>query len=132
MKRFLLRLIINAIAIYAAIFVLNNAGGISLENDSWWAILVLAVILGILNAVLKPILVLAGCSVIILTLGLGILLINTLLFYVLGWAGSLVGVGFTIANFWWALLGAFIISLVSFFLSILVKDELKGRKKHHK
>jgi putative membrane protein len=66
-----------------------------------------------------------GCPIIILTLGLGSLLINTLLFYLAGVIGSNFGVGFTVSGFWPAFFGALIVSVVSFILSMLLKDELR-------
>jgi putative membrane protein len=66
------------------------------------------------------------------TLGLFTLVINTLLFALTAWAGKFVGLTLTIADpFWWnAFLGALIVSAVSFVLSLVLHDELKGR--HHK
>ncbi|MEJ5201514.1 MAG: phage holin family protein [Anaerolineales bacterium] len=124
MKKFLLRLLINAIALYAAIALLNGRG-ITPQSENWISLLWLALIFGIVNAILRPILVVVGCPIIILTLGLGSLLINTLLFYLAGVIGSNFGVGFTVSGFWPAFFGALIVSVVSFILSMLLKDELR-------
>lgn len=124
MKKFLLRLLINAVALYAAIVLLNGRG-ITPQSDNWVSLLWLALIFGIVNAILRPILVVVGCPIIILTLGLGSLLINTLLFYLAGAIGSSFGVGFTVSGFWPAFFGALIVSVVSFFLNVLFKEELR-------
>lgn len=124
MKKFLLRLLINTIALYAAIALLNGRG-ITPQSENWTSLLWLALIFGIVNAILRPILVVIGCPIIILTLGLGSLLINTLLFYLSGVIGSNFGVGFTVSGFWPAFFGAIIVSVISFILSMLLKDELR-------
>ena len=129
MKKLIIRLLINALSLYAAIALLNNSG-ITPQTDNWISFIWLALIFGLINAVLKPILTVAGCPFIILTLGLGSLLINTLLFYIAGQIGTRFGVGFTVAGFWPAFWGALIVSVVSFFLSMIFKDDLESRKKH--
>jgi len=127
MKKLLIRLIINAVALYAAIAILNG-NGITVQDENWLTFLWLAVIFGLINAVLKPILTVLSCPLIILTLGLGTLLINTLLFYLAGVIGIRFGVGFTVEGFLPAFLGALITSVVSFILSVLFKDELKEKR----
>ena len=129
MKKLIIRLLINALSLYAAIALLNNSG-ITPQTDNWISFIWLALIFGLINAVLKPILTVAGCPFIILTLGLGSLLINTLLFYIAGQIGTRFGVGFTVDGFWPAFWGALIVSVVSFFLSMIFKDDLENRKKH--
>jgi putative membrane protein len=124
MKKLLISLAINAVALYAAVALLNGHG-ITPQNENWLSFLWLAVIFGLVNAVLKPILTVLSCPLIILTLGLGTLLINTLLFYLAGVIGARFGVGFTVEGFLPAFLGALITGIVSFFLSMLFKDELK-------
>ena len=128
MKKLIIRLLINALSLYAAIALLNHSG-ITPQSDNWISFIWLALIFGLINAVLKPILTVAGCPFLILTLGLGSLLINTLLFYIAGQIGTHFGVGFTVAGFWPAFWGALIVSVVSFFLSMIFKDDLENRKK---
>lgn len=124
MKKLLIRIAINAVALYIAVALLNGRG-ITPQPGSWLNFLWLAVIFGVINAVLKPILNVVGCPFIILTLGIGALLINTLLFYLAGLVGLNFGVGFQVANFWSAFLGALVVSVVSFIFNIVLKDELK-------
>jgi putative membrane protein len=90
--------------------------------------LALAVIFGLINALLRPLIEVLTCPLIILTLGLGTLLINTLLFWLSGLIGQQFEVGFTVDNFWAAFFGALVVTLVSTILTLLVKDELKGRR----
>ena len=126
MKKGLLRLAINVIALYAAIAIMNGRG-IHAQSDDWVSLFWLALIFGVINAVLKPFLKVLTCPLIILTLGLGTLLINTLLFYLAGLIGVRFGVGFTVDNFGAAFLGALIVSIISFIFSILIKDDKKKK-----
>jgi len=124
MQKFLIRLGINAVALYAALTILNGKG-ITLASNTWVNIIILALIFGVINATLKPVLMIMGCPFLILTLGLGTLLINTALFALVGWIGSLFNVGFTVSGFWPAFLGALIVSIVSFLLGIILKPEAR-------
>ncbi len=122
--KFLLRVLVNAVAIYAAIALLQatDVGGVTMEATSWLDFIWLALIFAVINAVLKPVLKVIGCPVLILTFGLGSLLINTLLFYVLAWAASLFHIGFAITSFWGAFLGSLIVSIISVVLNRILRD----------
>jgi putative membrane protein len=122
MGRFLVRLVINAVALYAAVALLAGRG-ITPQTDNWLSFIWLALIFGVINAILRPILVVVGCPILILTLGLGSLLINTLLFYLAGLIGQSFGVGFSVDGFLPAFLGALIVSIVSFALSSILRDD---------
>jgi putative membrane protein len=124
MRKLLLRLIINAVALYVAVALMSNSG-ISPTSQHWYDYLWLALIFGVINAVIKPILVVASCPLLVLTLGLGTLLINTLLFFLAGWIGTQFGVGFTVSGFVPAFVGALIVSVVSFILSQIFRDDLR-------
>lgn len=117
MERFLLRLAINSVALYLAV---NIVDGIHAEPNNWLSFVLLALIFGLVNALLKPILTVMSCPLIILTLGLGTLLINTLMFFLAGVIGTNFGVGFTVDGFLPAFLGALVVSVVSFLLSALI------------
>ena len=122
MTKFLLRWIINAIAIFLAI---KFVPGIHLE--SLFSVIWLALIFGLANAFLRPLLKLLTCPLIILTLGLFTLLINAFLFWLTGQIGQAFGIAITFDGFWPIFLGALVISIVSIVLSLILKDELKGR-----
>jgi len=128
MSKLIIRLGINAVALYAAIYLLAGRG-INPQFTNWYEIIWLALIFGLVNAVIRPILTVLSCPIIILTLGLGSLLINTLMFYLAGLIGTQFGVGFTVDGFVPAFLGGLIVSIVSFVLSMFFSSELKGRKR---
>ncbi len=124
MTRFLLRWAINAAGVYAAIWIVP---GIDFLGE-WTGILWIALIFGLLNALVRPLLTLLTCPLIILTLGLFTIIVNTLMLMLTSAVAQSFGIAFTVDGFWSALLGSLVISLVSVVLSIFVRDELKGRK----
>jgi len=124
MIRFILRWAINAIALYAA---LRWVPGLHAQSMSWLNILLLALIFGLVNALIRPVLSLVTCPMIVLTLGLFTLLLNTFLFWVTGWIGERFGIGFQATDFLALFLGALVVSLVSWILSQLLKGELRSR-----
>jgi putative membrane protein len=126
--KFIIRLAINMVALYVAIVLLPTY--ISLQGSPW-NVLWLALIFGLVNAILRPPFKAVSCLFIFLTLGLFTLVINALLFALTGWIGSIWHVGFTLADpwFWSALLGSIITSVVSLVLSMFLRNELRGRKK---
>jgi putative membrane protein len=118
MKRFLLRLVINAVALYIAVFLLNG-NGIQPQTGNWLNFIWLGLIFGAVNAFIGPVVKGLGCPVVILTLGLGTILINAVLFWLTGLIGTQFQIGFT-TTFWGAILGALIVSIVSVILSTLL------------
>jgi len=128
--RLILRWGINAVALYAAIAILPGID----YNGHWFGVVILALVFGVVNALLRPLLKLLTCPLIILTLGLFTLVINTLLFALTAWVGNAIGLFLTISDpFWWnAFLGALIVSVVSIVLSLILRDELKGRRRRKK
>jgi putative membrane protein len=123
MSKFILRWVINAIALFLAVYLVP---GVNLEGG-WVSILWLALIFGLINAFLRPLLKLLTCPLIILTLGLFTLLINTFLFWLTSQVGQAFGIGFTIDGFWPAFLGGLVVTAVSVIMSLILKDERKKR-----
>ena len=123
MTKFILRWIINAIALFAAVSLVP---GVILQG-SWTSIIWLALIFGLINAFLGPLLKLLTCPLIFLTLGLFTLLINTFLFWLTGQVGQAFGIGLVIDGFWPAFFGGLVVTVVSVVLSLILKDELKRR-----
>jgi putative membrane protein len=115
MSRILLRWGINTIAIWAAIELVPGID----HSGSAVSLIVIALIFGLVNALVRPLLTLLTCPLIILTLGLFILVINALMLALTAWLVP----SLTIDGFWPALLGALIISVVSGALSLLIKED---------
>ena len=126
MAKFIVRWFINTIALYAAVALVP---GIVPQDPGLLSYIWLALIFGLLNALLRPLLTVLTCPLIILTLGLGTFLINMFLFYLAGVIGTNFGVGFTVSGFWHTALGALIVSIVSIVLSMVFRDELKDRRR---
>ncbi len=126
MTKFLIRLGINAVALYAAVALLQGQY-IYPSSENWLDFIWLALIFGGVNAIIRPVLMVLSCPVIILSMGLGTLLVNTVMFVLAGWIGNQFGVGFTVNGFLGAFLGALIVSIVSFILSQFFKGELKHK-----
>jgi putative membrane protein len=124
MTKFILRLLINAVALFLAVQIVP---GINLESDIS-SLLWLALIFGLVNALVRPLLQLMICALIILTLGLFTLVINTFLFWLTSVIGQSVGIALIISDpVWWnAFLGGLIVSIVSVVMTMILKDELKG------
>ncbi len=116
--RLLLRILINAAALWvAASFVTGiHAGGAG-------SILAVAVVFGVVNAFVRPLLKLLSCPIIFLTLGLFTLVLNALMLMLTAWVGRQLGIDFSVDGFWAAFLGALIVSVVSTVLSWLVPDK---------
>ena len=119
---FLLRLLINAAALWVAI---QLVAGIDYRG-SGWSLLLVALIFGVLNASVRPLLKLLSLPILILTLGLFIFVINALMLLLTGWVSGVLGLGFHVAGFGAAFLGGLIVSIVSLVLSIFI-----GEKKMH-
>ena len=111
---FLLRLLINAAALWVAIQLVD---GIE-HRGSWWSLLFVALVFGLLNASIRPLLQLLSLPIIILTLGLFIFVINALMLLLTGWVSGQLNLGFYVNGFWDAFFGGLIISVVSFLLSL--------------
>ena len=116
--RFVLNWLINAAALWVAVELLSGLAVSSTET-----LFLAALVIGLINAVVKPILLILTIPITVLTLGIFYLVLNGLLLYL---AAALTP-GFTIANFGSAFLGALIVSAVSTMLHLLIKAERKGK-----
>lgn len=117
MKSFIVRVLINAIALAVTIMLVP---GIYFKGG-WDSLLLLALIFGVVNAIIKPLFSLLTCGFYIITLGLFTFIANALMLLLTGNIAQSVGIDFSLENFWAALIGALVISIVSFVLSIIFK-----------
>ena len=113
MKGLLIRWVINALALLLISQVIKG-----IEVDSIFAAFVAAAVLGVINAILRPILLLITLPITILTLGLFVLVINGFMLYI---AGSVVE-GFHVAGFWSAVFGALFLSVISWIANAFIND----------
>lgn len=98
--------------------------GIRVDEGGWVVFALMAVVLGLVNAVVRPLLKLLSCPLIILTLGVFVLVINGLTLWLSSSiATSWFGVGFHVDGFWPAFFGALIVSIVSVTLNTLISDK---------
>ena len=113
-KKFLTSWIVNTLAVGVAVSVLP---GLHFKNDSLWTPFITALVLGILNAFIRPLLMFFALPLLIVTLGLFTLVINALVLKLVGW---LLSDSFAVDGFSSALLGAIIISIVSMVLNKMI------------
>lgn len=113
---FLLRLLINAAALWVAIRLVP---GIDYQGH-WFSLLVVALVFGVLNASVRPMLKLLTFPLLILTLGLFTFVINALMLWLTAWVSGLLNLGFYVSGFWSAFLGGLVVSIVSLLLSMFV------------
>ena len=121
MSRLLLRLIINAAALWVAAALVPGIRFAAEGPTPIGSLLLVAFIFGLVNAIIKPVLALATCPFYLLTLGLFTFVVNALMLMLTSW---LAGPRFVVDGFWAALLGSIIISLISTLLSaFLIEPE---------
>ncbi len=122
--RFITRLLINAAALWAAIRLVP---GISFEGE-WPLLFAVALVFGALNAVIRPILFILTLPFFILTLGLFTFVLNAIMLWLTAATSDLFGLRFHVDGFGAAFVGALIVTIVSFALSVLVgRDSRKER-----
>lgn len=113
MKSFIVRLLINAVALAVTIMLVPGI----YFNGGYVNLLLLALIFGIVNAVIKPIFSFLTCGFYIITLGLFTFIANAVMLYLTSNIAQTLGIDFTLENFWAAIIGALVISIISFILS---------------
>jgi putative membrane protein len=115
MRSLLLHWTFNAAALWVAAYFISGldfTGGLG-------HLLLVAVVFGLVNSLLRPLLTILTCPLIILTLGLFTLVINAIMLLVTGWLSERWNLGFTVAGFWPAFWGGLMVGIVSFLLSML-------------
>ncbi len=127
MINFLIRVGINAVALWVAALVVS---GVNLAEDQVstgrkiLTIVLVALVFGLVNAVIKPIAKFFSFPFIILTLGLFTFVVNAFMLQITEWISDAVGLSFTIDDFFWdAVLAAIVITLVSWVLSVVLPED---------
>jgi putative membrane protein len=121
-----IRLVSTAIALWISTLLLS---GITLDTPSTLkkvgTLLLVAVIFGVVNAVIRPVIKAVGCAFYVLTLGLVALVVNGLLFLLTSWIAGVLHLPFHVSGFLTAVLGALIVGVISWVINAVVPDKLK-------
>jgi putative membrane protein len=115
---FLVRLLINAAALWVATHIVP---GIAYEGR-WTSLLVVALVFGVLNASVRPLIKVLTFPLLILTLGLFTFVINAVMLMLTGWISDRLNLGLHVTGFWSAFWGGLVVSIVSLTLSIFVRS----------
>lgn len=131
--RFVAKVLINAIALWlttlivAGVSVVPFSPGGTLEMVL--TLLLVAAVFGIVNGVIGNLVRIVAFPVYILTLGLIALIVNGLLLLLVAWLSSLVGFGLTVESFWWGVLGALVLGLISWLIGIVLRPIIGKRRR---
>ncbi|HLE50791.1 MAG TPA: phage holin family protein, partial [Anaerolineales bacterium] len=120
--KLIIRWLIVALAVAAAAWLVP---GIQVTGTNGViTVIVMALVLGLVNAIIRPLLVLLSCGCIVATFGLFMLVINAVTFWLASWITSQgFNLGFSVDNLWAAFLGSLVVSVVSFVLSMILVDD---------
>ena len=120
----LVRIVVNALALAVATWLLD---GITLTGASVTeravSLVLVAAVFGVVNAVVRPVVMLLSLPFIILTLGLLLLVINALMLQLTGWLSGQLGLGFDVSGFGTAIVGALVITVVSWAVELLLPED---------
>ena len=120
-----IKVLVTAVALWVCTFLVDGiAVGGSDQATRIGTLIVVALIFGLVNAVIKPVIKTIGCAFYVLTLGLIGLVVNALLFLLVGWISDRLGLPFEVAGFWPAFWGAIVVAIVGFILHLIIPDSL--------
>jgi len=120
--QFIIRTVVTAIALWVAVQLIP---GIQYQG-AWWGLLGVALVFGLVNALVRPVLVLLTCPLIVLTLGLFIFILNAFLLWMTGELSSAFGIDFRVTGFWAAIAGGLVVGIVSTVLNLFVGAKKPG------
>ena len=124
----IVQLLINAAALYVAVFAVPNLDFDFGPENAWLKFLLVAFIFGLVNTFVRPILRILTLPITFMTLGVFLLVINALMLLLTGAISDQLGLGLTVGDFFAALLGSIVISVVGMVLSMVVgTSRMAGR-----
>lgn len=128
-----MRILINAAALWVAAWALDGIrmaeGGDASTTSKVVTVLLVALVFGLVNAVIKPVAKVLSFPVTILTLGLFIFIVNAFMLQITSWLSGALSLDFHVRDFFWdAILGALIVSVVSWALNFVLPEKLEGRR----
>jgi putative membrane protein len=118
MGRLFIKLLINSAALWVAVRVVD---GVTFNGD-WWLLLVVALVFGVLNVSVKPVLMLLTLPFFLVTLGLFTFVLNAVMLWLTSAVAGVLQLGFRVDGFGAAFLGALVVTVVSFVLSLVVSQ----------
>jgi putative membrane protein len=116
----------TAIALVAAIYLVPGINIVG--SNGLAAVAVMALLLGLVNALIRPFMKLLSCGLIILTLGLFTLVINAAMFWLAGQISTWLGYGLSVDSFWTAFLASLVVSIISWILNMFLPDRKRKSK----
>lgn len=119
---FALKVVVNAVALWVATAVVSGITVGSSAGGKIGTLLVVALIFGLVNAVIKPVVKTIGCAFYLITLGLIGLVVNALLFLLVGWLSERLGLAFHVHGFWAGFWGAIVVAVIGFVLHLIIPD----------
>lgn len=125
---FVLAVLANALALWVAAAVVPGIEFGGEGGELALTVTLVALVFGILNALVKPLIKLISIPLIILTLGLFLIIVNAIMLSLTSWLAGVLSLDFTVENFWWdAVLGALIISAVGVVTGMILPDSKDKR-----
>lgn len=125
MKRFLVRLAVNAVALWLTTFIVAGVTVVPYRVDDVLAsvltYLLVALVFGVVNGLLGNLIRIVAFPLYILTLGLIALVVNSLLLLLVAWLTQFTGFGLYVDGFWWGVLGAIVLALLSWLIGVLLR-----------
>lgn len=140
--RFVIRLLINALALWLTVFILSPhvemtswdpaadaaaAGGAGVSWPLFWTYLLIALVFGVVNGVVGTAIKIVAFPLYVLTLGLISLIVNGLLFLIVAFISTLLGFGLSVETFWWGVLGALLLAVIAALIGIFLRPLTKKR-----
>ncbi|GAA2052313.1 MULTISPECIES: phage holin family protein [Leifsonia] len=122
--RFLLRLIVNALALWLTTLIVSGVSVHPYAPDTTATVLtylLIALIFGLVNAIVGTVIRVVAFPLYILTLGLISLLVNAFLLFIVSWISDAMGFGLHIDGFWWGVLGALVLGIIAWLLGLLIR-----------
>jgi putative membrane protein len=123
--KFVIKVAVNAVALWVAAWLLSGISfGDGKFGSKFATVVLVAVVFGLINAIVKPIAKVLSFPVIILTLGLFTFIVNAFMLQLTEWVADPLGLSFTIDHFFWdAVLGALVVTIVSMILNWVIPDD---------
>lgn len=130
MARFLIKLIVNAVALWLTTLIVAGVHVVPYAAGTWALVvtyLLIAFIFGLVNTFIGTVVHVVALPLYILTLGLLALIVNGLLLMLVAWVSSLMGFGLVVDDFWWGVFGAFVLGIIGWLLGIIVRPVTRRR-----